>query len=301
MSARLPGENTPLFTIDQASKIIREALSPLGKEYGLEGERLLDPKNGRMDLVPGNNRKSGGFSKGFPGVTTVFFSGGFAGYYNDVRVLTHELGHAIHRQLMKNQRVLPVYADGPHFVFESFSIFNELLLLEFLCRSESKGARRRYFLEQFFEGKGMEMFAVGQEAALELAIYDGVRQGTVLTADDLDSLARLINSAYSIWPDKHDELRMNWITSGLFYEDPLYDVNYVFGALLALKYYELYIRDSSRFVPQYIALLKNGFNAPPAELLRNYLGINLNDSNLVADAVGLLESKLNLLEQEYSK
>ena len=301
MSARLPGENIPRFTIDQTRNIIRESLSPLGKEYGREVEQLLDPKNGRLDVVPGNNRKTGGFSKGFPGVTTVFFSGGFAGYYNDVRVLTHELGHAIHRQLMKNQHVLPIYADGPHYLFESFSIFNEFLLPEYLYHNESEGTRRRYFIEQFFEGKGMEMFVVGQEETLELAIYDGVRQGTVNTADDLDSLARLINSTYSIWSDKHDELRMNWITSGLFYEDPLYDINYVFGALLALKYYELYTRDSKAFIPKYIALLKNGFDAPPDELLKQYLGINLHDPNLVPDAVRLLESKLNLLEKEYSK
>src|SRR5664279_249401 len=117
----------------------------------------------------------------------------------------------------------------------------------------------------------MEMFVVGEEEALELAIYEGVRQGTVQTADDLDSLARKINTTYSIWPGKHDELRMNWITSSLFYEDPLYDINYVYGALLALKYYELYARDPKVFVPRYIALLKSGFGAPPAELLKQHL------------------------------
>jgi oligoendopeptidase F len=301
ISAMLPGENIPRFTIDRTRRIIRDALSPLGKEYGREVEQLLDPKNGRLDVVPGSNRKTGGFSKGFPGVTTVFFSSGFAGYYNDVRVLTHELGHAVHRQLMKNQHVLPLYADGPHYLFESFSIFNEFLLPEYLYHNEREGAGRRYFLEQFFEGKGMEMFIVGQEEALELAIYDGVRQGTVHTADDLDSLARQINTRFSIWPDKHDNLRMNWITSSLFYEDPFYDVNYIFGALLALKYYELYTLDPTAFIPRYIALLKNGFDAPPAELLKKYLGINLHDPNLVTDAVRLLESKLNLLEKEYSQ
>jgi oligoendopeptidase F len=41
--------------------------------------------------------------------------------------------------------------------------------------------------------------------------------------------------------------------------------------------------------------------APPAELLKKYLGINLHDPNLVRDAVRLLESKLNLLEKEYSQ
>jgi len=35
----------------------------------------------------------------------------------------------------------------------------------------------------------------------------------------------------------------------LMYEDPLYDVNYVYGGLLALKYYELYTTRHDWFVP----------------------------------------------------
>lgn len=301
ISARANANELPRFDIGQASRIIREALSPLGLEYGNELASLLNPANGRMDIVPDKKRRGGGFSKGFPGVTTVFFSGGFTGYYNDMRVLTHESTHAVHRQLMKNNHVLPAYAKGPHYLFESFAIFNELLLPDYLYGRETDAAKKRYFLEQFFEGKGMEMYVVAQEETLEQAIYDGVEQGKIKTADDLDALTKQIASRYSIWADKHDELKMQWITNALFYEDPLYDINYVYGALLALKYYEMYSRNPKEFVPHYIALMKNGFDAPPDVLLKRYLEIDLRDLNLINDAVKLLDNKVNLLEVEYSK
>jgi oligoendopeptidase F len=301
LSASLGGQGVPRFTIGQASKVIREALSPLGPEYGRELTLLLDPNNGRMDVVPGGSRKPGGFSKGFPGVSTVFFSNGFTGYYNDVRVLAHESTHAAHRQLMSNSRVLPTYAEGPHYLFESFAIFNELLLPDYLYRHETDPSRRRYYLEQFFEGKGMTIFSFAQEEAIELAIYDGVKQGRIESADDLDSLTKQIGDRYSIWAARHDELKMQWITSPLFYEDPLYDINYVYGALLALKYYEMYTRDPVHFVPRYVALMKNGFDAPPDVLLERHLGVDLRDPRLVTDAVRLLGNKVKLLEEEYSK
>lgn len=294
-------ERVPRFTIDEARRLIREALAPLGAEYGQELAQLLDPAQGRMDIVAGVNRKSGGFSKGFPGVTTVFFSGGFAGYYNDVRVLAHESTHAVHRQLMKNNKVLPLYAEGPHYLFEAFAIFNELLLPDYLYRQETDPQRRRYFLEQFFEGKGMTLFSVAQEEALELAIYDGIKAGRITGADDLDTLTKQIAGRYSIWAARHDELRMQWITSSLFYEDPLYDINYVWGALLALKFYEMYSRDPRSFTPRYIALMKNGFDAPPEVLLRRYLDIDMRDPRILTDAARLLESKVDLLEREYAK
>ncbi|HSE40073.1 MAG TPA: M3 family metallopeptidase [Acidobacteriota bacterium] len=227
-----------------------------------------------------------------------FFASSYQGFYNDVRMLTHESTHAIHRQLMKTNNVLPVYAEGPHYLFESFAMFNELLLPDFLYQNE-KDPSRAYYLEQFFDGKGMALFSIALDAALEQEIYDGVQKGNIRNADDLDNVTEKITRQYSIWADKHKELRMRWITNSLFYEDPIYQINYVYGALLALKYYSMFLNKPNSFVPRYIALMKNGFNAPPEELLKKFLDIDLNDPRLLTDDVDVLTHKVNLLEQEY--
>ena len=213
----LPGELPPRFSIEQATAIICEALSVLGAEYGRELAGLLDPANGRIDILPGDHRKAGGFSKGFPGVTTVFFSHGFEGYYNDMRVLMHESTHAVHRQLMNNHAVRALYADGPHYLFESFAILNELLLADYLLRREADRSRRQYYLEQFLDGKGMALFFIAQDAALEQSIYEGVEDGRIVNSDDLDALTEQINSRFDIWTSRHAQLKMRWITNLLFY------------------------------------------------------------------------------------
>jgi len=261
---------------------------------------LLDPANGRMDIVPGAYRKSGGFSRGFIGLDSVFYSAGFAGSYNDVRVLTHESTHAVHRQLMNRNRILPAYASGPNYLFESFAIFNELLLPDYLFRHETDPLRQQYFAEQFLESKGMIMFVVAPEALLEQAIYEGLAQGSVKGADDLDALTKRIYSRFSIWPEKHDELKYQWMNIPLMYEDPFYDINYIYGGLLALKFYELYTRDPKLFIPRYIALMSNGFDAPPADLLKQFLDTDLNDPRLVSDACRILEGKVQQLEALHS-
>jgi oligoendopeptidase F len=301
MSVPPPGMQPPRYTIAQASQIIRAALAPLGPEYGRELAALLDPANGRMDIVPGGHRKRGGFSEGFIGTDSVFYSSGFAGYYNDVRVLTHETTHAVHRQLMNHNHVLPSYAEGPHYLFESFAIFNEFLLPDYLYSHETDPLRKQYYLEQFLEGKGMEMFGVAPEVVVEHAVYDGVRQGSIKGADDLDALTKRIYSRYSIWPEKHDELKGQWMNISLMYEDPFYDINYVYGVLLALKFYEMYTRDPGHFVPRYIALMRNGFDAPPGILLKRFLDIDLNDPRLMSDDLRVLEDKVDLLEKSYQK
>lgn len=301
LSARPPAINVPRFTIDQASQTIREALAPLGPDYGRELEDLLNPLNGRMDIVAGDHRKRGGFSSGFTGTGSVFFSGGFGGRYNDVRVLAHESTHAVHRQLMNRNGVLPSYAEGPHYLFESFAIFSELLLPDYLSQHEKDPRLRQYYLEQFLEGKGTIMFSVAPEVAVEQAVYDGVHQGKLKGADELDSITKGIYSRYSIWPDKHDELKAEWIYITLMYDDPFYDMNYVYGALLALKFYEMYTNDPKDFVPRYIALMRNGFDAPPEVLLKRFLRVDLHDPHLLSDALKIVEEKVNLLEKSYQE
>jgi oligoendopeptidase F len=95
-------------------------------------------------------------------------------------------------------------------------------------------------------------------------------------------------------------MRTRWAMVPHMYEDPLYDVNYVYGGLLALKYYDLYTRRRDWFVPRYIALLKNGFDEPPAELLDKFLSINLSSTTLLNDGLALLSKRLEQLETSIS-
>ena len=290
----------PRYTIDQASEIIREALRPLGADYQRELAALLDPANGRMDIVPGEHRKRGGFSQGFIGTESVFYSAGFAGSYNDLRVLTHESTHAVHRQLMNRNQVLPPYAEGPHYLFEAFAIFNEFLLPDYLYSHETNPVRRRFYLERFLEGKGMAMFQVAPEVVLEHGVYEGVRSGTIKTADDLDALAQKVFARF--WgTGRGNEFKARWMATSLMYEDPFYDVNYVYGSLLALNFYAIYRRDPEHFVPRYIALMKNGFDAPPEILLKRFLELDLHDPRLLSNALSAIAEKVDLLEKTYKQ
>ena len=144
--------------------------------------------------------------------------------------------------------------------------------------------------------QGHRCFLGARDALLEQAIYDGVTAGTIRNADDLDSLTLKIDRQFSQFPDSEPELRTRWATVSLMFEDPLYDVNYIYGGLLALKYFQLYSTRRDWFVSRYIALLKNGFNQPPAELLNRFLQIDLTGTALLHDDLELLSRRLDQIE-----
>lgn len=272
----------PRFTIDEARSIVLAAAAPLGEEYAAQLRALLDPANGRMDIVPGPNRKSGGFSQGALGTQSVFFARGFAGSYNDVRVIAHEATHAVQRQLMDAGRVPMTYTSGASYLAEALAIFNELLLADFMAARSGD----RFYLEQFLDVKGMAAFSIAPEAELEEAVYDGVAAGTIHGAGDLDALTARVYDRYTIGTPK-----TQWMSVRLMYEDPFYDVNYVYGAIIALRMYAMYGRDPKAFAPRYVAMMKNGYTAPPAVLLKRFFGIDLDAP--IDDVVALLKARVD--------
>ena len=298
MSVPAPGVIPPVTSLPDARRVFHEAFAGLGKDYQSEFDALLDPASGRADILPGGapNRYGGGFSVGFSGSPSMLFYGRYDGTFKDLSVIAHEGGHAVHRQLMTESGVAPSYAQGPHFLFESFAQFNELVLADYLAEHAATPELKRYYLERWMSIKGLDAFYGAQDALLEQAIYDGVAAGTVRNADDLDSLTLRIDSQFSQFPASTPELRARWAMVSLMYEDPLYDVNYVYGGLLAVKYYHLYTTRQDWFVPRYLALLKNGFDAPPAELLKRFLEIDLSGAGLLDDDLAVLNSRLNQLE-----
>lgn len=298
MQAPAPSFVPPITPLDQTQSIFHQAFAGLGAEYQSAFDALIDPASGRADIVPGGapNRYGGGFSIGFSGSTSILFFGRYDGTFKDLSVIAHEGGHATHRQLMSANHVAPSYARGPHFLFESFAEFNELVLADYMAEHAVQPELKRYYRERWLEIKGLDAFYGAQDALLEQAIYDGVSAGNIRTADDLDALTLKIDSQFSQFPPTTPELRARWEMVSLMYEDPLYDVNYVYGGLLALKYYHLYTTRRDWFVPRYVALLKNGFDAPPAELLKKFLEIDLSGPGLLDDGLTVLNSRLNQLE-----
>ena len=292
---RVPTATIAPRTLDDARNIYHAVFAQLGPVYQAQFDALLDPANGRTDIALGavpHRASSGGFSVGAPGVTSMLFVGNFGGNYKDMSVIAHEGGHAVHRALMGANDVRPIYAEGPHYLFESFAIFNELLLADYLAAHASSPAEKRYYDEQFLDVKGLDYIRGAQDAALEQAFYDT----PLHTPDDLDALTLKIDAQYTLWPQKD-----RWEAMSLAYEDPLYNVNYLYGGLLALQYYKLWKASPQAFAASYVALLQNGFDDTPANLLRHFLKIDLDDeATLVANAQIIAEEKLTALEREKS-
>lgn len=296
---RLPLRDVPPVAFADAPKLYHEVFSGLGSAYQRAFDDLIAPSSGRFDIAfaPVAGRAGGGFSVDGGDAPSMLFVGNFGGTYKDLSVLAHEGGHAVHRELMRGHGVRPIYAEGPHYLFESFAVFNELVLADYLAEHATDAAARRTYTEQFLSVKGLDYLAGADDALLEQAFYDADRDGKTLRADDLDALTLRVDNTFSRWPAGVPELRARWIGLDLAYEDALYNVNYVYGGLLALSYYRAWKQDREAFDRAYLALLENGFDDTPDALLGKFLHIDLkDDAALAATARAVVEQKFASLE-----
>lgn len=293
LSAPPKGQVAPRFDIEGASREVLAAAAPLGDDYVRELRALLDPRNGRLDLIPRPNRVDRpGFSNGLVGFPSMFFQGRFEGYTDDLVILAHEAGHAVQNMLMDSAGVLPRYASGPSYFTESFATLSQLLLLEHLFRSASSEGDREYYRRRLLED-ALGVFRNSWESLLELQIYDSVAAGRNLDADGIEQLTQNVASRFSIWFGGNNGRLLAWLQPIQFYTRPLYRSNYVIANLLALQYLDKLHRDPAGFTQKYGALLRNGYDAPPEELLQRFLGVSLsNPDALVTAAVNVIEQWL---------
>lgn len=281
--------------------LILNALSPLGKEYGQQFAALLDPANGQLDIAGGPNRVTEFTSVGFISVPESLYMKSYDGSLSNVSRLAHEGGHAIHEQLMSNNRIIPSYKAGPSFLYEAYAMLNELLLLDALEKQEKTTKGKTFYTKQFLDKLAREIFISAEEGAFEQKLYEGVASGTINNREDVDSLYAGIMNKYDSYFPSEPQRKSEWIKKRLLYDDPLYNVNYLYAMLVTCKLYQMQHDHPKEFITNYTALLKNGFNTSANDLLKKFMGFDLNNTTLLDGALQLMQKKTAQLKSLYNK
>lgn len=291
-----PKALSPRFTITEATKIILEATQPLGNDYQTEMAKLLDPRNGRLDMVNRPNRVlRPGFSSGSVGYNSVFYQGNYEGYMSDLIIFGHEAGHAVQNMLMDKNGVSAFYALGASYFTESFAGFNELLITDYLYQHANSIEYKRYYLSQFLN-QAMELFGNGMDVTYEQVLYDSVPAGRISNADQLELQMQKTGLQFSNWYQPHIKFEMQWVNKMQFTTNPLYRVNYVYAKLLALYYFHLYQQNSKSFIQKYNGLLRNGYDSEPDKILKQFLDISITDKKLIDLSLALINKKIGEYE-----
>jgi oligoendopeptidase F len=288
---------SPQISLAEGRQLILDSFQPLGQDYTRRFAALLDPANGRLDLTGGSHRTHTGTSITTYDAPVAFYFSGYDGSLKSVSTIAHEGGHAIHRELM-NASGIPVYErTGPHYLFEGYAIFNELLLLDHATQVAKTPTEREYALERLLWKLSAELFMSAEETTFERSLYTEASGHRLLDRASIDAIYRKSIAPYEYWPMNDFGNSREWMRKSLLFDDPLYLVNYLYAAVVAVALYDRSHTDPD-FAAKYERLLRRGFDAPPQTLLAS-MDIRLDDPALVKAASRLFQAKTEQLQSLY--
>ena len=265
------------FTYEEAKKTVKNALKPLGKEYG----KLLDRAFGErwIDVYENKGKTTGAYSCGVYGAHPYVLLN-FTGTLDDVFTLAHELGHCMHSYFSSRDND---YANHDYaiMVAEVASTVNEVLLTRYLLATEKDPGRRAYVLNHFLEGFRTTVFRQTLFAEFERRAHDLDAAGVPLTAEQLSSVFRRLNLLYYRGVTVDPIQDIEWARIPHFY-NAFYVYKYATGFCSAVTIAGKILDEGG--AANYLKFLSTGGSDYPIEELK-IAGVDLSRPDAVASAL----------------
>lgn len=288
------------YSYEEASKLILEALSPLGKDYVATVKRAIDER--WIDVYPTTAKQSGAYSNGslYDGHPYILLN--YSDTYSDVSTMAHELGHSLQSYLSNKKQPYPL-ADYQIFVAEVASTFNEVLLFNYMIKNETNDDTKLSLLMNWLDGFKGTLFRQTQFADFELKIHDAAEKGMPLTGESLSKMYMdMVKSYYGDEKgickiDKYIEMEWAYIPH-FYYNFYVYQYSTSFTASIALA--EKVMSGDTNALNRYIEFLSAGGSDYPIELLKK-AGIDMTAAEPLEKTIAAMNKVMDEIERILDK
>jgi oligoendopeptidase F len=260
-----PEIDEPVYTYEEAKDLILNSFMEFSPVFYEIAKKFFD--NNWIDAELSKGKKSGAFCAYTVPTKNPYILTNFTGKANDVRTLAHELGHAIHGYLSKEQTLLNFWPVTPF--AEIASIFCENLVFRKIFESTYDTKQKINLLG----GRLQEIFAtIFRQNAFylyESELHKLRREKGELNVDELsDNFQKFLQPMFGKGLTLSKGHKYWWIAIAHFYHYNFYVFSYAFGQSLSNALYGHYLDDGDDFTNRYIDVLKKGSSSELNELIK---------------------------------
>lgn len=283
------------YTYDEGSKLVLEALKPLGKEYTSTVKKAIDER--WIDVYPTEGKVTGAYSNGafYDGHPYILLN--YNDLYDDVSTLAHELGHTMQSYFSNKNQPYPT-SDYAIFVAEVASTFNEQLLFNYMVNTVKDEDLKLSLLMNWLDGFKGTMFRQTQFAEFELKIHEEAEKGNPLTGDSFSEIYHDIVKRY-YGHDQNicyvdDYIDMEWAYIPHFYYNfYVYQYSTSFTASISLA--EKVMSGDKKALENYMKFLSAGSSDYPIELLKA-AGVDMTTAEPFEKAIAAMNKVMDEIE-----
>lgn len=292
-SADVKEEN---YTIEQAKDLVLEAFNAFSPEFASIAQRFFDED--LIDYCPYKGKDSGAYCMEMAGDAMPMVFLNFTGSTGSVITMAHELGHAVHEYLSKQQGELgrrKACAQA-----ETASIFAEQLVFNLLLKKAKTPKERFCLLAEHLED--MISTAYRQiafhcfESCAAAKRLNGEISTVKLEKLWLSSMKGYLGESVDI-----SNLAPMWAGILHFFQYPFYVYSYCFACCVVNTLYEIYQKGTvDNFAEKYMQMLRNGGVENYREALAHF-GVDASKSDFWQKGLTLGAEHLSALEQLYEQ
>ncbi|CAH8715935.1 oligoendopeptidase F [Paenibacillus thiaminolyticus] len=280
------------ITFDEAKKIVKESLKPLGENYLAALQEGFD--SSWIDVYENEGKRTGAYSWGAYG-THPYVLLNHKDNLNSMFTLTHEMGHALHSYYSDNN--LP-YRDAQYTIFlaEVASTLNEALLMDYMLKKTNDKKEKMYLLAYYIDQFRTTVFRQTMFAEFELLIHEHAEKGEALTPQLLCEIYYDLNKKY--YGDDmvvDQDIEMEWARIPHFYTS-FYVYKYATGFSAAQSFAKQILDEGQPAVDRYLGFLKSGGSDYSINILQK-AGVDMSAPTPIEEGMSLLESLIEEMEK----
>lgn len=280
------------ITFEEAKKITKEGLKPLGEDYLSVLQEGYD--NGWIDIYENESKRTGAYSWGAYG-THPYVLLNHNDNLNSMFTLAHEMGHALHSYYSDNALK---YRDAQYTIFlaEVASTTNEALLMDYLLNKSTDPKEKMYLLTYYADQFRTTVFRQTMFAEFEKIIHQRAEEGDSLTPQDLSAIYYDLNVKYygeDMVVDK--DIEMEWARIPHFYNS-FYVYKYATGFSAATSFSKQILEEGKPAVDRYLGFLKSGGSDYSINILAK-AGVDMSSPEPIREAMSVFESVIEQMEQ----
>jgi oligoendopeptidase F len=280
------------FEYERATKLVTEAVAPLGPAYQ---SAVKEGFNSRWtDVYETQNKSSGAYSWGVYGVHP-FMLLNHQDTLRDVFTLAHEMGHSIHTYYTFGHQPY-VYANYSLFVAEVASTLNEELMTDYLLKSSGDKAVQLAVVNHSLEQFRTTLYRQTMFAEFEKIAHERAEAGESLTAELMSEVHYDLNKLYhgpGVVVD--EDIAIEWARIPHFYRS-FYVFKYATGMSAAVALSQQILNEGQPAVDRYLQFLSRGSSKYSIDLLRD-AGVDVSSPEPVRQALDRFEQRLDEMEQ----
>ncbi|MEK3876721.1 MULTISPECIES: oligoendopeptidase F [unclassified Paenibacillus] len=280
------------ITFDEAKKITKEGLKPLGEDYLSVLQEGYD--KGWIDVYENENKRSGAYSWGAYG-THPYVLLNHNDNLNSMFTLAHEMGHALHSYYSDTALK---YRDAQYTIFlaEVASTTNEALLMDYLLNKSTDPKEKMYLLTYYADQFRTTVFRQTMFAEFEKIIHQRAEEGESLTPQDLSAIYYDLNVKYYGKDMVIDQdIEMEWARIPHFYNS-FYVYKYATGFSAATSFAKQILEEGKPAVDRYLGFLKSGGSDYSINILSK-AGVDMSSPEPIREAMSVFESVIEQMEQ----